>query len=77
MHETVAAYRGPFYTADADGFGGETVTNIRVIEIDTDLYDLFDESGECWNLGCWFPFIPTEEEVTEFILMGKIKGKIE
>jgi hypothetical protein len=72
MNETVAAYRGPFYTDD-----GETVASIKVVEIDTGLYDLFDESGECWNLGCWFPFIPTEEEVTEFILTGKIKGKIE
>ena len=42
------------------------------------LFDLFDyDTGECLNEGCPFPFMPTEEQVAEFVGTGEIEGLIE
>jgi len=53
------------------------VNKVEIDELGKDEYDLFDEQGNCLNEGCIFPFVPTEEEVVEFLTTGKIKGKIE
>lgn len=42
-----------------------------------DMYDLFDQDGNCLNEGCPFLFLPTRDEVKEFVETGAIKGKIE
>ena len=55
----------------------EGVSEMDVVEIDDGLYDLFDQDGGCWNEGAMFHFIPTKEEVVEFIQTRKIKGKME
>lgn len=69
---TVATYDGPFPTKEGP------IDSIDVVEIDSELYDLYDnDCGECLNTGCPFPFLPTQEEVAEFVLTGKVKGKIE
>jgi len=66
----IAEYQGPFQDS--------TISQVSVTEIDKELYDLYDDdSGTCLNEGCPFPFIPTRDEVAEFILTGKIAGKIE
>lgn len=45
---------------------------------DGGMFDLFQaETGNCLNEGCPFPFVPTLDEVKEFLSTGKIKGKIE
>ena len=68
----VQEYDGPFQSESGSW------SSISIVEIDKDLYDLYgDDDGDCLNLGCPFPFIPTREEVAEFVLTGKIKGKIE
>ena len=56
---------------------GPAVSQMDVVEIDDGLYDLFDQNGTCWNEGCPFPFIPTDDEVMELLTTGRIAGKIE
>ena len=53
------------------------VSTAFVSTIDSGLYDLFDQHGNCWNEGCPIPFIPTKRQVKELILTGEIKSKIE
>ena len=53
------------------------VSTVVVTEIDEELYDLYNQDGECLNEGCAFVFIPTRKEVAEFVTTGEIKGKIE
>ena len=67
----VVEYEGPFQT------GSGALLSVTVSEIDKDLYDLYDDSSTCLNEGCPLPFLPTREEVAEFVLTGKIMGKIE
>lgn len=50
---------------------------ISVAQIDDGMYDLFDQHGMCWNEGSPFLFIPTKEEVQEWVTTGRIKGKVE
>ena len=52
------------------------VSTAFVSKIDSGLYDLFDQDGNCWNEGCPIPFIPTKRHVKELILTGEIRGKI-
>jgi hypothetical protein len=53
------------------------VSLISVAQIDDGMYDLFDQHGMCWNEGNPFLFIPTKEEVREWVTTGKVKGKME
>ena len=72
MSEPIKTYEGNFFAND------HYVKSVDLVEIDDGLYDLYDnETGECLNEGCPFPFIPTENELREFIQTTKIKGKIE
>ena len=73
--ETARTFNGPFPTATATT---SPINSVDVARIDRGLYDLYDnDTGECLNEGCMFPFVPTKAEVAEFVLTGRIKGKIE
>jgi len=66
----ITEYQGPFQDS--------TISQVSITEIDKELYDLYDDdNGTCLNEGCPLPFLPTREEVAEFVLTGKIMGKIE
>lgn len=57
------------------------IKQVDVIEIDdnglTGLYDLFDDQGECLNEGNMFAFIPTREQVKQFVIKGNVPDWID
>lgn len=65
------------YKFDPPLLPNEPVTEVDVDRYSSDdMYDLFDQDGECLNEGCPFLFLPTRDEVKEFVETGEIKGKI-
>jgi hypothetical protein len=55
---------------------GGYVSEVTVVEIDDGMYDLFDQNGNCLNLGCPFPFQATKEQIREFVLTGIITDEV-
>ena len=78
LNENVAQYdlKPPIYLPRNDPGIVGAVDGVWVDQIDTGMYDLFDQDGNCLNEGTPFDFIPTEAEVREWLETGEVKGKI-
>jgi hypothetical protein len=75
MSKTQFTFEPPIYTPGPGRVG--VITWVEVEQVDYGLYDLFDQDGYCLNEGTPFPFLPTAEEIREWVEAGKIAGKVE